>query len=128
MNSTEAIRNYKHDITGKFRDISSVVNALDESSFEDASNHEVFHAVHEVLFKMVRTSNQVILSQLKQDLRLEVSNSEPDLSLPKLSIGEINVRSVNDGYILYRSENSQDEKVSIEVLKILLPVKRIEYV
>lgn len=65
MNSTEAIRNYKHDISGKFKDISMAINSLDENSFNDPEAHEIFHAVHEVILKMVKTSEYTIQNHLK---------------------------------------------------------------
>ncbi len=60
MNSTEAMRIYKHDIAGKFRDISTAIKALDENSFNDPEAREIFYAVHEVILKMVKTSEYTI--------------------------------------------------------------------
>jgi hypothetical protein len=61
MNSIERFRHYKHDIVGKFRDISTAINSLDENTYSDPENLEIFEAVHEVLEKMVVTSRQTIL-------------------------------------------------------------------
>jgi hypothetical protein len=65
MNSIEAFRHYKHDIVGKFRDISTAINSLDEKTYNDPENLEIFQAVHEVLVKMVNTSESTIYEQFK---------------------------------------------------------------
>ena len=129
MNSTEAIRNYKHDIAGKFKDISSALSALDEHSFENPESHEIFHAVHEVILKMVKTSRNTILNHLSQDNLLIVTDAAPDLSLPKLQIEGVVVRySGQDGTVTYfysRQENENNEEVKLQAIKSLLPINQI---
>lgn len=129
MNSTEAIRNYKHDIAGKFKDISSALSALDEHSFENPETHEIFHAVHEVILKMVKTSRNTILNHLSQDNLLIVTDAAPDLSLPKLQIEGVVVRySGQDGTVTYfysRQENENNEEVKLQAIKSLLPINQI---
>lgn len=129
MNSTEAIRNYKHDIAGKFKDISSALSALDEHSFENSESHEIFHAVHEVILKMVKTSRNTILNHLSQDNLLIVTDAAPDLSLPKLQIEGVVVRySGQDGTVTYfysRQENENNEEVKLQAIKSLLPINQI---
>ncbi len=60
MNSTEMMIKYKHDIIGQFRDINAAVASFEPSDFEGQRKLEVFHAVHEVLLKMVKTSTTTI--------------------------------------------------------------------
>ena len=60
MNSTEIMIKYKHDIIGQFRDINAAVASFEASDFEGPKKLEVFHAVHEVLLKMVDTSKATI--------------------------------------------------------------------
>ena len=130
MNSTEAIRNYKHDISGKFKDISTAINSLDENSFNDPEAFEIFHAVHEVILKMVKTSRNVILENLSQDLILVVSDNEPNLELPKLQIAGVVVRYDATGsdlkYFYSKSENQGSVEVHIEVLKTMLPIQEVK--
>src|SRR5665647_2355645 len=92
MNSNNPIRNYKHDISGKFRDISTVLSSMDEEVFDDPANNEIFHAVHELLLKMVKTSRNTMLENLKQEIVLVVSDKEPELSLAKLQLEGVTVR------------------------------------
>ena len=129
MNSTEAIRNYKHDIAGKFKDISSALSALDEHSFENPETHEIFHAVHEVILKMVKTSRNTILNHLSQDNLLIVTDAAPDVSLPKLQIEGVVVRySGHEGTVTYfysRQENEKNEEVKLQAIKSLLPINQI---
>lgn len=129
MNSTEAIRNYKHDITGKFKDISMAINTLDENSFTDLQDHEIFHAVHEVILKMVKTSRNTIANLLNQEMTLVVTDIEPRLDLPKLQIEGIVVRYESNGpdlmYIYSKSENLGSVDAHIHVLKTLLPFKLV---
>ena len=35
MSSNNTIRNFKHDISGKFKDISTAIASLDENAFEN---------------------------------------------------------------------------------------------
>jgi hypothetical protein len=131
MNSTEAIRNYKHDIAGKFKDISTALNSLDENSFDDAENNEIFHAVHEVILKMVKTSRNTIAQKLNQEILLVVTNDLPDNQLPKLQIEGVTVRYTGDKssikYVYSKTENEGSLDVHIGVLKTLLPIKSVEY-
>jgi hypothetical protein len=131
MSSTNIIRNYKHDIAGKFKDISTALNAMDESAFSDPSNNEIFHAVHEVILKMVKTSRNTMLENLKQEMVLVVSDAEPDLNMPKLQIEGVVVRyEVKEGemqYIYSRLENEGSLEVHIEVIKKLLPVNSVKF-
>jgi hypothetical protein len=130
MSSTNIIRNYKHDIAGKFKDISTALNAMDESAFSDPSNNEIFHAVHEVILKMVKTSRNTMIENLKQEMVLVVSDGEPDLNMPKLQIEGVVVRyEVKEGemqYKIFLSENLGNPVFLFGKISASLPVKRIQ--
>lgn len=129
MNSTEAFRNYKHDIVGKFKDVSTAINSLSESSFDDSDNNEIFHAIHEVILKMVKTSRNTILEKLNQELVLIISDQNPDTSFSKLQIEgavvryEIKKDVMN--YYLYSQENTLEIPLLVAKLVALLPIKNI---
>ncbi len=129
MNSNNVIRNYKHDISGKFKDISSAISSMDDGAFNDATNNEIFHAVHEVLLKMVKTSRNTMLENLKQEMVLVVSDKEADLSLSKLQIEGVVVRyEIKDDlvkYYLYLSENEGNPVFLLGKIHSALPVKEI---
>lgn len=131
MNSTEVIRNYKHDIAGKFKDISTSISSLNESSFNDSEAVEIFHAVHEVILKMVKTSINTIANSLNHEISLVATASEPNLVLPKLQIEGIVVRYETTGqnlkYIYSKVENQGSFEVHVEVLKTLLPFKGVNF-
>ena len=128
MNSTN-LRNYKHDIAGKFKDISTALASLDEKSFDDPKNNEIFHAVHEVLLKMVKTSRNTMIENLKQEMVLVVSDQEPDTSLPKLQIEGVTVRYEMNAqevrYLCFKNENDGDVVVNTGIICAFLPVKRV---
>jgi hypothetical protein len=129
VNSTEAFRNYKHDIVGKFKDVSTAINSLSESSFDDSDNNEIFHAIHEVILKMVKTSRNTILEKLNQELVLIISDQTPDTSFSKLQIEgavvryEIKKDVMN--YYLYSQENTPEIPLLVAKLVALLPIKNI---
>jgi hypothetical protein len=60
MNSTEKMLKYKHDTIGQFRDLKTAIDSLNATDFDGPDKLEVFHAVHEVLLKMVKTSGTTI--------------------------------------------------------------------
>ena len=119
MNSNNPIRNYKHDISGKFRDISTVLSSMDEEVFDDPANNEIFHAVHELLLKMVKTSRNTMLENLKQEIVLVVSDKEPELSLAKLQLEGVTVRyelqADSMKYYYFQNENDGDPNINIGI-------------
>lgn len=131
MNSIEAIRNYKHDISGKFKDISMAINSLDENSFDDPQAHEIFHAIHEVILKMVKTSKKTIINNTNQEVDLIMTSDEPNIKLPKLQIDGITVRYLAKDssirYIYYYAENQGPVEMHIELLKILVPFRNLKF-
>ena len=129
MSSNSTMRNYKHDITGKFKDITTALNAMGDDAFEDPENNEIFHAIHEVLLKMVKTSRNTLLENLKQEIVLVVSDQEPDTSLPKLQIEGVVVRyEMKNGdmrYLYSSKENSDDLKQNLAKISCLMPIKSL---
>lgn len=132
MNSSNTIRNYKHDISGKFKDISTALSSMDENAFNDPDNNEIFHAVHEVLLKMVKTSRNTMAENLKQEIVLVVSDQAPDLSLPKLQIEGVTVRyEMKDervNYHIFLSENVGNPIFLLGKLHSVLPIMRLRNV
>lgn len=129
MNSTNTIRNYKHDISGKFKDITMAINSFDEKSFENVDNNEIFHAVHEVLLRMVKTSRNTILENLKQEIILVVSDQTPDMGLAKLQIEGVTIRyevnNENITYSLFLNENKGNPAFLLGKVFAVLPVKEV---
>jgi hypothetical protein len=129
MNSNNPIRNYKHDISGKFKDITSAIASMDESAFNDSSNNEIFHAVHEVLLKMVKTSRNTMIENLNQEITLVVSDKEADLNLSKLQIESLTVRyEMKDEkmkYFYFQVENKGEVKEHVATILSLLPVRSV---
>lgn len=64
MNSTELMIKYKHDIVGQFRDLNQAIGALEANDFEGSGKLEIFQAVHELLVRMVSTS-QMTMEELE---------------------------------------------------------------
>lgn len=130
MNSTEVLRNYRHDISGKFRDITMAIKLLDENSFNHQEGMEIFHAIHEVILKMLKTSRDTIRKNSNQKIDFIVEDSSPDLSLPRMVIEDLVVRLQTNGtdlrYIFYKMENKSHTSQNIEILKALLPLNQGE--
>lgn len=129
MNSTEDFRNYKHDIVGKFKDISTAINSLDDCAFDDSENNEIFHAIHEVILKMVKTSRNTILENVKQELVLIITDQIPDVSFSKLQIEGAVIRyemkkDVMNYYLFLKENNAEIPQVVAKVMA-LLPIKNI---
>lgn len=130
MSYSNSLRNYKHDITGKFRDISTVISGLDESSFEDPSQHELFHAVHEVLIKMVRTSRQVIAKNVSQAIVLKISDQkwekDQNISMGSFSVG---IEEQDSAVHLFLNVSPDPMAASFQLGQVLtlLPVKAFEF-
>ena len=131
MNSTNPLRNYKHDIAGKFKDINTALAAMNENSFENPENNEIFHAIHEVLLKMVKTSRNTMRENLKQDMLLVVSDKDPILDLPKLQIEGVIVRYESTAaqvtYSLHLSENEGDMVFNLGRIHPSLPIHKINF-
>ncbi|MFA6023572.1 MAG: hypothetical protein WC781_05780 [Candidatus Pacearchaeota archaeon] len=129
MNSNNSFNHYKHDICGKFNDISNAISLMDESVFNDQEKNETFHAIHEVLLRMVKTSRMTILDNLKQELVLIISDQTPNLKLSKLQIEGITVRYESlmniTNYYYFESENSGNIDSNTGIICALLPVKKI---
>ena len=130
MNSNNTIRNYKHDISGKFKDISSAIESLDESAFENLENNEIFHAIHEVILKMLKTSRNTMMENLNQEITLVVSDKEPDTCLSKLQIEGVTVRyEMNNEkvrYFYYQDENKGEVEANLAIVKCLLPIRVVQ--
>ena len=129
MNSINPMRNYKHDISGKFKDITTALASLDENAFQNPENNEIFHSIHEVLLKMVKTSRNTMIENLQQEIVLVVSDKEVDRSLPKLQIEGVTVRyDLVQGqmeYFLFKKENEGDLNYSIGSIIACLPIRNI---
>jgi len=131
VNSNEAFRNYRHDITGKFKDISMAINSLTEESLKDPLAFETFHAIHEVILKMLNTSQGLITKSLSQNIELIVTDCKPDPSLPNIQIEGLNIRYLSSqnkfSYIYSTHENEKISEEKIIFLKLLIPFKELRF-
>lgn len=130
MNFNNSLNHYKHDITGKFKDITSVVSLFDVSTLQDAKNLELFHAVHEVLLKMVQTSRQTILESMGESIELIITDREVRVELPQVVIQGLTLRYLLDSkglsYFLYLPENPQDLFFTFGKVSALIPFKSVK--
>ncbi len=131
MNSNNInIVKYKHDTIGKFNTITSMIAPLDEKSFDDSQSSELFHAVHEVICKMVRTSRQTIFSKFKNEILLIIQDECNDVDLPKILIADISVRYLSSEksitYFLSLAENTENICFLLGKLFSILPIKKVE--
>lgn len=128
MNSSDVMREYRHDIKGKFRNVSLAIDTLADDAFIDSSNNELFHAVHEVLVKMVRTSRKTIRSHLSMELVLYVTSEKVSENLPVLLLDNLSLRyELLPESITYFLQYDEKKDFSFTLGKILalLPVKKI---
>lgn len=130
MSSIDFMRNYKHDISGKFKDIVTALSPMNNEAFDDPEKYEIFHAIHEVLLKMVKTSRNTIQKKLKQEIVLLISDQLPDVTLDKLQIEGVVVRYVIQNslvtYHLSLAENAGDPVFLLGKIHSVLPVTKIK--
>ena len=123
------IAQYKHDTVGKFKDINAVVSNLNEASFSDPKNLELFHMVHEAITKMVITSKEVIRQSYERPMILKVVDVQLGDSLKKIQIDGLNLRlDFNENGIIYYysvNENKEDLRIACGKLLALLPLKEV---
>jgi hypothetical protein len=129
MNSSDILRDYRHDISGKFNDISMAIKSISEDEINESASFEIFHAVHEVILKMLFTSNAMMKFHLSRDIELLLSDYGFDQNFPKIIFASITVRydldDVHLKYYLSPRENREDLEKIIEILDFILPIKTI---
>jgi hypothetical protein len=130
MNFTSGLQRYKHDVTGKFRDISAAVSMLDASSLQGPGAQEILFAVHEVIARMAGTSRQMIReSSGCGGAELVVSAGTWAQDLPKLHLADAVLRvertPESTTYILLLSENLGEPLFILGKICALLPIGKI---
>ena len=126
MNSSNTVRNYKCDVSGKSKDLSSDIVERDERTFDVIEENEIFYPVHEYFLKI---SMGTMIGNLNQEIVLVVSDKTPDLILPKLQDEGVLMRYDRDNdaikYLYTSIENEGSIENHTEVLKAFLPIKSV---
>lgn len=60
MESISVMQMYRHDIVGKFKDISDITELIENNQLSDEDKMNALYAIHEVLLKMILTSQKAI--------------------------------------------------------------------
>jgi hypothetical protein len=128
MNTLTELQNYKHDIPGKLKTISAIINRMDENFLSEKSSHETLLAIHEVLLKMVFTSRDFI--GLASKAKLIVKNTKPQSDLQTLSIDNLIIRyevqSSLMNFYYFMGDNKGEHQANLEKIISLLPITKIE--
>lgn len=130
MKSNRSLIRYKHDVIGKFKEISSVISPLNDNSECPPKYFELFAIVHGLLMKMIPTSRETISELFSQESRLHVVVQLPDkLTAKKVSVGEIDFFQViskeGQDYYLVQETSDQDRTIfMIGKALALLPVSK----
>lgn len=121
MTYSKNIYQYKHDITGKFKDVSAVVNQIDQSTFDKAEGLELFHMVHESVIKMVKTSKEVIRCSFEIPMALHIVESELAPSIKKVHVDSLvlGFKFIDGTFTYYYNKNENDEDLRIACGKLL---------
>lgn len=129
MTSNRHLVQYKHDVIGKFKEITSVISPLDDFKECPTEYFELFSIVHELLIKMIATSRMTISEVFSQKARLEVVDEVPK-KLKKVSVGDLDlfIDKSSSGLTYYYLVNDGEYKniiFSLGKLVALLPTNKI---
>ncbi|MGE3607941.1 MAG: hypothetical protein AB7I27_00035 [Bacteriovoracaceae bacterium] len=128
MSSNNHFRNYKHDIPGKFKDITLAVSSMSAEGFDNKEYDEVLMAIHEVLLKMLSTSQKTIKECTKAKVSLQLVSKLPLSTTPIEVFGiKINYQNSNNEIIYFLEDSSEIEvlKSRISLLRAILPIQSI---
>lgn len=130
MNTFTDLQKYKHDIPGRLRSISSIINDMDQDFHTRPDGQELLLAIHEALIKMIVASKEFMnaIKNLRMNLIVLYSTADENLSLMEvdgLKIRyELTPSSIN--YYFSTQENEGDLDINLGKLKALLPITNIE--
>lgn len=129
MNSIDAFKHYKHDVSGKFTELAQVIESFDENAFGEKANYEMFHAIHEAVVKMMRSSKKFLQENLQQEMVLKVSKALPAGEHSKFTINGVTIRleysEKQMTYFLNPDESELKEEEAIAVIQTLFPMKSV---
>lgn len=131
MKSNRSLVRYKHDVVGKFKEISSVITPLSDNEEVPSNYFELFGIVHGLLMKMITTSRESMAELFTQECKLFVVSELPhDLKLTKLLIDDCEVfqSPSPEGLIYYFPIQTIDTDRAIFNLgkvKSILPISEI---
>ena len=129
MKSNRILVQYKHDVIGKFKEITSVITPLDDFKECPAEYFELFSMIHGLLIKMIFTSSVTISELFSQETRLEVVDVPPG-KLKKVTVGNLDLfvdASPLSFKYYYIVEGREDDSTIFNLGKLvaLLPTDKI---
>lgn len=130
MKSNRSLIRYKHDVIGKFKEITSVISPLDDGTECPPKYFELFLIVHGLLMKMIPASRETISELFSEKSELHVVNQIPEkLVAKKILVGELEFYQVfsNERQDYYYVLDSSDQDRAIFMMGkalSLLPVKK----
>lgn len=130
MKSNRSLVRYKHDVVGKFKEITSVIAPLDDCSECPPRYFELFAIVHGLLMKMIPTSRETISELFSQESKLYVVDQLPEKVISKkILIGDLEFHQVvsKEGLVYYYIQETSDQDRAIFMIGkalALLPVTK----
>lgn len=129
MSISSTWRDYKHDVVGKFHGVNSAIQSMDESSLKKPETYEMFHAIHETLMRMVKSSKDLMTTHLEQEMKLVVVENVPE-GAERVRINDLALYAKITGkeatFYYPQSENKGPLLFNLGKIAGALPIKNIQ--
>lgn len=130
MTILSELQNYKHDTTGKFKNLTQAINALDEDSLQNPDTLELLMSIHECFITMINSSVNLISSLPGNEMILSLSARPEGRQLSTIRVNELTlgyeIRDQKINFYLYEFPHHLSSSELIEKVKAIFPLTKIE--
>ena len=115
---------------GKFKTIEGLTSSLNEQSFQNREDQEIFYAIHEVLVNMVMASRETIMEEIDSKITLTAIKEAPQDQSKMVIDGMIVRYAIQENgklnYFFSVDENAMSAEDAFSILKTLLPITELK--
>lgn len=130
MTILSELQNYKHDTSGKFKNLTQAINAMNEESLQDAENLELLMSIHECFITMINSSVHFMSSIPGNEMILYLGTRPEGPQLSTIRMNELTlfyeVKGQKISYYLNEFPQNLTTSEIIEKIKVLIPLTKIE--
>lgn len=131
MTILSELQNYKHDTSGKFKNLTQVINEMDEESLQNPDNLELLMSIHECFITMINSSVNFISSLPGNEMILHLGTKPEGSQLSTIRMNEFTlfyeVKGQKISYYLNEFPQNLTSSEIIEKIKVLFPLTKIEF-